>query len=144
MTVTRDGAANHGRRRNARTIDAMDRTFLLLGAIFGFLGVGLGAFGAHGLRGRLSPEMLAVFETGVRYQMYHALALILTAIAMARFSGWLVPTAGWCFVAGILLFSGSLYALALSGVTVLGAITPLGGLAFLAGWAFLAVAASAL
>jgi uncharacterized membrane protein YgdD (TMEM256/DUF423 family) len=131
-------------RRNPRTIDAMDRTFLLLGAIFGFLGVGLGAFGAHGLRGRLSPEMLAVFETGVRYQMYHALALILTAIAMARFSGWLVPTAGWCFVAGILLFSGSLYALALSGVTVLGAITPLGGLAFLAGWAFLAVAASAL
>jgi uncharacterized membrane protein YgdD (TMEM256/DUF423 family) len=122
----------------------MDRTFLLLGAIFGFLGVGLGAFGAHGLRARLSPEMLAVFETGVRYQMYHALALILTAIAMARFSGWLVPTAGWCFVAGILLFSGSLYALALSGVTLLGAITPLGGLAFLAGWAFLAVAASAL
>ena len=140
-----DDQRKHDRaRRGTRTIVAMDRTFLLLGAIFGFLGVGLGAFGAHGLRGRLSPEMLAVFETGVRYQMYHALALILVAIAMARFSGWLVPAAGWCFVAGILLFSGSLYALALSGVTVLGAITPLGGLAFLAGWAFLAVAASAL
>src|SRR5262245_46341391 len=122
----------------------MDRTFLLLGAIFGFLAVGLGAFGAHGLRGRISPEMLAVFETGVRYHMYHALALILTSVLMARISGWLVTTAGWCFVGGILLFSGSLYALALSGVTIFGAITPLGGLAFLAGWACLAVAASAL
>ena len=122
----------------------MDRTFLLLGAIFGFLGVGLGAFGAHGLRGRLGPDMLAVFETGVRYHMYHALALIATSLLMARMSGWLIQAAGWCFVAGILLFSGSLYALALSGVTVLGAITPLGGLAFLAGWACLAIAAAAL
>jgi uncharacterized membrane protein YgdD (TMEM256/DUF423 family) len=122
----------------------MDRHFLLLGAVFGFLGVGLGAFGAHGLRGRLSPDMLAVFETGVRYHMYHALALILTALILPRMSGWLVVTAGWCFTAGIVLFSGSLYALALSGVTILGAITPIGGLAFLAGWACLAVAASAL
>src|SRR5690348_16216457 len=107
----------------------MDRTFLLIGAIAGFLGVGLGAFGAHGLRGRLSPEMLAVFETAVRYQLYHALALVATSLIMARMTGWLVGTAGWCFVAGIVLFSGSLYALALTGVTVLGAITPLGGLA---------------
>ena len=122
----------------------MDRTFLLLGAIFGFLGVALGAFGAHGLRGRLSPEMLAVFETGVRYQMYHTLALLITGLVMARIDGWLVHLAGWCFVAGILIFSGSLYALALTGVTVLGAITPIGGLAFLAGWACLAVAAAAL
>jgi uncharacterized membrane protein YgdD (TMEM256/DUF423 family) len=122
----------------------MDRTFLLLGAILGFLGVGLGAFGAHGLRGRLSPDMLAVFETGVRYHMYHALALILTSLVMARAGGWLVNAAGWCFVGGILLFSGSLYALAISGVTILGAITPIGGLAFLAGWACLAIAASAL
>src|SRR5262249_47152492 len=121
----------------------MDRTFLLLGAIFGFLAVGLGAFGAHGLRGRLTPEMLAVFETAVRYQMYHALALVLTSLVMARMSGWLTTAAGWSFVAGIALFSGSLYALALSGATVLGAITPIGGLAFLAGWACLAVAASA-
>ncbi len=116
----------------------MDKTFLLLGAVAAFLAVGLGAFGAHGLRSRLSPEMLAVFETGVRYHMYHALALILTSLIAGRVDGWLVRTAGWMFVAGIVLFSGSLYALALSGVTVLGAITPLGGLAFLAGWACLA------
>jgi len=122
----------------------MDRTFLLVGAVLGFLGVALGAFGAHGLRARLSPEMLAVFETGVRYHMYHALALVVTSMLMARMTGWLVAAAGWSFVAGIVLFSGSLYALAMSGVTVLGAITPLGGLAFLLGWAFLAVAAAAL
>jgi len=122
----------------------MDRTFLLVGALAGFIGVGLGAFGAHGLRGRLAPEMLAVFETGVRYQMYHALALVLVSIVLARASGWLVLTAGWSFVAGIVLFSGSLYALALSGVTIFGAVTPLGGLAFLVGWACLAIAAAAL
>jgi uncharacterized membrane protein YgdD (TMEM256/DUF423 family) len=122
----------------------MDRTFLLIGAVAAFLGVGLGAFGAHGLRGRLSPEMLSVFETGVRYHMYHALALVLTSLVMGRMSGRLVSTAGWCFTAGITLFSGSLYLLALTGVTVLGAITPLGGLAFLAGWACLALAAAAL
>src|SRR6266513_3825371 len=119
----------------------MDRTFLLIGSILGFLGVVFGAFGAHALRSRLSPEMLAVFETGVRYQMYHAFALLITALALARFDGWLLRTAGWLFTAGIVLFSGSLYALALTGVTVLGAITPLGGLAFLAGWACLLAAA---
>jgi uncharacterized membrane protein YgdD (TMEM256/DUF423 family) len=119
----------------------MDRTFLLVGAVAAFLAVTLGAFGAHGLRGRLSPDMLAVFETGVRYHMYHALALILVALVMGRMSGWLIQTAGWCFVAGIVLFSGSLYALALSGVTILGAVTPIGGLAFLIGWACLAFAA---
>jgi len=122
------------------TIDAMDRTFLLIGGVLGFLGVALGAFGAHGLRGRLSPDMLAVFETAVRYHMYHTLALLLTGLMMARLGGWLFAAAGWCFVGGIVLFSGSLYALALSGVTVLGAITPIGGLAFLAGWAALAIA----
>jgi uncharacterized membrane protein YgdD (TMEM256/DUF423 family) len=121
----------------------MDRTFLLVGAVAGFLGVGLGAFGAHGLRSRVSPEMLAVFETGVRYHMYHALALVATSLLMARMSGWLMTTAGWCFTAGIVLFSGSLYLLAITGVTVLGAITPIGGLAFLAGWACLALAAAA-
>ena len=122
----------------------MDRTFLLLGALAGFLGVMLGAFGAHALRARLSPEMLAVFETGVRYQMYHALALLLVAALIPRAGGWMVVSAGWCFVAGIVIFSGSLYALALSGVTILGAITPIGGLAFLAGWALLAIAAALL
>jgi uncharacterized membrane protein YgdD (TMEM256/DUF423 family) len=115
----------------------MDRTFLLIGALAGFIGVAFGAFGAHALKGRLSPDMLAVFETGVRYQMYHAFAVLLVALAAARFDGWMVRAAGWAFTTGIVLFSGSLYALALTGVTVLGAITPLGGLAFLIGWALL-------
>lgn len=119
----------------------MDRTFLLIGALAAFIGVALGAFGAHGLRGRLTPEMLAIFETGVRYEMYHALAILLTGLIMARFGGWLVIAAGWLFTAGIVLFSGSLYLLALTGVGALGAITPIGGLAFLLGWAALAIAA---
>jgi uncharacterized membrane protein YgdD (TMEM256/DUF423 family) len=119
----------------------MDRTFLLLGAIAGFLAVTLGAFGAHGLRGRLSPEMMAVFQTAVQYNIYHALALLLVSAMMGRLGGWLIQTAGWSFVAGLVLFCGSLYALALSGVTILGAITPIGGVAFLIGWACLAFAA---
>src|SRR5919204_6391887 len=119
----------------------MDKTFLLIGALAGFIGVALGAFGAHGLRGRLSADMLTVFETGVRYHMYHALAILLTAAVAQRVGGWLAAAAGWCFMAGIVLFSGSLYLLALTGVGTLGAITPLGGLAFLAGWACLALAA---
>ena len=118
----------------------MDRTFVLAGAVAGLIAVAFGAFGAHGLRGRLSPEMLAVFETGVRYHMYHALALLLTAALMPRFPGTAMVAAGWLFVAGIVLFSGSLYLLAVTGVTVLGAITPIGGVAFLAGWAALVVA----
>jgi uncharacterized membrane protein YgdD (TMEM256/DUF423 family) len=119
----------------------MDRTFLFIGALMGFVGVGLGAFGAHGLRGRLTPEMLGIFETGVRYQMYHAVALLALAAMMPRVEGRLVLIAGWSFTAGILIFSGSLYALALTGVTTLGAITPIGGVAFLAGWIALAIAA---
>jgi len=119
----------------------MDKTFLLLGAVAAFLAVAIGAFGAHGLRGRLSPEMIAVFQTGVQYHMYHALALILVSGIMGRMSGWLIQSAGWCFAAGIVFFSGSLYALAITGVTILGAITPIGGLFFLAGWACLAFAA---
>lgn len=122
-------------------IQSVDRTFLLVGAVAAFIGVGFGAFGAHGLRGRLPPEMIAVFETGVRYQMYHALAILIAALAVPHVAGRLVRVAGWLFAAGIVLFSGSLYALALSGVSTLGAITPLGGLAFLAGWACLIVAA---
>ena len=101
----------------------------------------LGAFGAHGLRTRLSPEMMAVFETGVRYHMYHALAILAVGLIIPTMGGWLIRTAGWAFAAGIVLFSGSLYALALTGVTTLGMITPLGGLAFLIGWAFLVFAA---
>jgi uncharacterized membrane protein YgdD (TMEM256/DUF423 family) len=122
----------------------MDRTFLLVGALAGFLAVTFGAFGAHALRERLSPEMLTVFETGVRYHMYHALALMLVSAMMPRMGGWLVVASGWLFTAGIVLFSGSLYLLALTGVTIFGAITPIGGLAFLAGWACLAIAAAAL
>ena len=121
----------------------MHKNFLLVAAILGFLGVAFGAFGAHGLRNRLSPEMLAVFEIGVRYQMYHAFAVLIVAIALARLDGWIVRTAGWLFIAGILLFSGSLYAVALSGVRTFGAITPIGGVAFLAGWALLVWAAIA-
>jgi uncharacterized membrane protein YgdD (TMEM256/DUF423 family) len=119
----------------------MDRTFLLVGALAGFVGVAFGAFGAHALRSRVSPEMLAVFETGVRYQMYHAFAVLVVALAAARLDGWLIRGAGWAFTAGIVLFSGSLYALALTGVTILGAITPIGGLAFLVGWALFIAAA---
>jgi uncharacterized membrane protein YgdD (TMEM256/DUF423 family) len=119
----------------------MDKTFLLIGAVAAFLAVTLGAFGAHGLRGRLTPEMLAVFQTGVQYHMYHALALMLVSGIMGRVTGRLIQTAGWCFAAGIVLFSGSLYALATTGVTLLGAITPIGGIFFLIGWACLAFAA---
>ena len=121
----------------------MDRTFLLVGALAGFIGVGFGAFGAHGLRGRLSPEMLLIFETGVRYQMYHAFAILIVALAAARFDGWIVRAAGWSFAAGIVFFSGSLYALAFSGISMLGAITPIGGVAFLVGWALLIILAIA-
>jgi hypothetical protein len=82
----------------------MDRTFLLVGALAGFIGVAFGAFGAHALRGRLSPDMLAVFETGVRYQMYHAFAVLIVAVATGRFDGWLVRAAGWSFSVGIVLW----------------------------------------
>ena len=118
----------------------MDRTFLLAGAVAGLIAVGFGAFGAHGLRGRLTPDMLAVFETGVRYHMYHALALLLTAALAPRLPGKAIVAAGWLFVTGIVLFSGSLYLLAVTGVTMLGAITPIGGVAFLAGWLALVIA----
>ena len=119
----------------------MDRVFFALGAIAAFIGVALGAFAAHGLKSRLDAGMLAIFETGVRYQMYHALALLAVAWACTKWPGAWTTASGWLFVAGIVVFSGSLYLLALSGVRWLGAITPLGGLAFLAGWAWLAWAA---
>jgi uncharacterized membrane protein YgdD (TMEM256/DUF423 family) len=118
-----------------------DRLFFVLGAVSAFVAVALGAFAAHGLRARLGADLLATFEVGVRYQMFHALALLAVAWAHARWPGAFVVAAGWLFVAGTLLFSGSLYVLALSGVRWLGAITPLGGLAFLAGWLCLAWAA---
>ena len=119
----------------------MERLFVTLGAASGFVAVAAGAFGAHALRARLTPDLLAVFETAARYQMYHALALLAVAWVAARWPGALPQWAGWLFAAGTVLFSGSLYALALSGVRWLGAITPLGGAAFLAGWICLALAA---
>jgi uncharacterized membrane protein YgdD (TMEM256/DUF423 family) len=117
----------------------MDKTFLLLASIFGGLAVALGAFGAHALSDRLTAEQLNTFEIAVRYQFYHALALIGVVVALGRWpavgaAAW----AGWLFVAGILIFSGSLYLLVFSGVRWLGAITPIGGVAFIAGWICLA------
>lgn len=119
----------------------MSRVFLIIGALCGFLGVAGGAFAAHGLKSQLSPDMLAVFETGARYQMYHALALIAVAWAQSQWPSPLVITSGWFFVFGIVVFCGSLYLLSLSQISWLGAITPIGGLAFLAGWLCLAWAA---
>jgi uncharacterized membrane protein YgdD (TMEM256/DUF423 family) len=116
----------------------VSRTFFALGAISAGAAVTLGAFGAHGLRARLGPDLLATFEVGVRYQMYHALALLAVAWAHGRWPGGGTALAGWLFVAGTVVFSGSLYLLALTGQKWLGAITPLGGLAFIAGWLVLA------
>ena len=118
----------------------MLRIFLMLAAIFGFTGVGLGAFAAHGLKSRLTPEYLAVFQTGVHYQLVHALALFGAALLAERLPGRLLKAAGSLFALGILLFSGSLYALTLSGLSKLGMITPLGGVSFLAGWLCLGLA----
>lgn len=117
--------------------------WLTTGALAAAAGVALGAFGAHGLRVRVAPELLGVFETGVRYHLVHALGLLAVAWAAERWPGAWVTAAGWLFLAGILVFSGSLYALVLSGARWLGAITPVGGLAFLAGWIALAVGARA-
>jgi uncharacterized membrane protein YgdD (TMEM256/DUF423 family) len=115
-----------------------ERLFVVLGAVSAFVGVALGAFAAHGLKTRLGADLLATFEVGVRYQMFHAFGLFAVAWAHTRWPGALIVASGWLFVAGTLIFSGSLYVLALSGVRWLGAITPLGGLAFLAGWLCLA------
>ncbi len=116
------------------------RTFVGLGAIFAFLGVAAGAFGAHSVKALLTQDMLAVYETAVRYQMYHALALVIVGWADHRGRTASLRLAGWLFVLGILLFSGSLYVLSLSGIRWLGAVTPLGGVSFLAGWGLLAAA----
>lgn len=120
----------------------MDRWFILLGSLAGFAGVALGAFGSHGLKGRVSPELLAVYQTGVLYQLIHALALVLVGvIAHGLADSSLVKAAGGLFLAGILVFSGSLYLLVLLDARWLGMVTPLGGLAFLAGWLCLAAGA---
>jgi uncharacterized membrane protein YgdD (TMEM256/DUF423 family) len=119
----------------------MLRSFLMLAAFFGFTGVALGAFAAHGLKSRLSADYLAIFHTGVTYQLVHALALFGVALLATHIPGRVVTWAGISFVIGILLFSGSLYLLTLTGITKLGIITPFGGLAFLLGWLFLGLAA---
>jgi len=116
----------------------MDRTFFAIGAILAGLGVAAGAFGAHGLRGTLSAADLGTFETAVRYQIYHALALLAASYAVVRWPGPSSVAAGWLFLAGIFVFSGSLYFLVLTGPRWLGAVTPLGGVCFLAGWSLLA------
>jgi len=119
----------------------MERVFFGVGALSAGLAVALGAFAAHGLRARMTAEALATFETGARYHMYHALALLAVAWAVGRWPGPWASAAGWLFVAGTVLFSGSLYLLAVTGVRALGAITPVGGLAFILGWLALAWAA---
>ena len=116
----------------------MDRLFFTLGALAAFVGVALGAFAAHGLKSRLDPALLATFEIGVRYHLYHALALMGVAWACTRWPGAWTTTSGWLFLAGIVIFSGSLYVLALSGTRWLGAVAPVGGLALLLGWLCLA------
>jgi uncharacterized membrane protein YgdD (TMEM256/DUF423 family) len=116
----------------------VDRLFFGVGCVSAVIAVTLGAFGAHGLRGRLVPDMLMTFEIGVRYQMYHALGLLAVGLAFSRWPSSAVALAGWLFIAGTLVFSGSLYALSLTGHRWLGAVTPLGGAAFIAGWIVLA------
>jgi uncharacterized membrane protein YgdD (TMEM256/DUF423 family) len=114
------------------------RVWWVVGTLMAGLAVAAGAFGAHALKARLSPDLLQVFETGVRYQMYHALGLLAVAVACDRWPHSGFSVAGWLMLAGIVLFSGSLYALCFTGVRTLGAITPLGGLCFLAAWAVMA------
>lgn len=114
------------------------RMFLVIGAILAGLSIAAGAFGAHALKAILTPEMLTVFETGARYQMYHALALIVVGLSLQNYACPIFRKAGVAFLVGVVLFSGSLYALALSGIRGLGALTPLGGVAFLIGWGLLA------
>ena len=116
----------------------MERLFFGVGCVSASIAVVLGAFGAHALRDRIVPDMLGVFEIGVRYQMYHALALLAVGLAVGRWPAPAITVAGWLFIAGTLVFSGSLYVLALTGARWLGAVTPLGGVAFIAGWLALA------
>ena len=119
----------------------MKNFYFAIGAAFSLLSVLFGAFGAHTLKDRLSKEMLDIFEVAVRYQMYHGIGLIVVAWAFSQWQSNYVFAAGWCFIVGILIFSGSLYILSLTGLRWFGAITPIGGLAFIAGWGCLVIAA---
>lgn len=120
----------------------MERLFLMIGTLSAGLSVAAGAFGAHALRDKVEPRLLEVFETGARYQMYHALAIIAVGLIASRWPSGLVSSAGWLFVAGTVFFTGSLYAMTFTGVRALGAITPIGGVCFIAGWVCLALAAA--
>jgi len=111
-----------------------ERLLAAIGGVFALVSVAAGAFGAHALRAKLTPDVLATFETAARYQMYHALAILLAALAYGRWAGFQALWAGWAFVVGIVVFSGSLYLMTITGARWLGAITPIGGVAFLAGW----------
>ena len=123
----------------------MARLFLAIASILGALSVAGGAFGAHALKGKLTDTALGSFETGVRYQMYHAIALLIVALLLAQYPDVkALAITGWCFVAGVILFSGSLYGLSLAGFKALGPVTPLGGVAFIAGWLLLAVSSAKL
>lgn len=115
--------------------------FLFCGALLGFIGVAAGAFGAHALKQRLPQDLLAIFEVGVRYQLYHALVLMVNVWIMTVTPGSWAVLAGWSFISGTLIFSGSLYILVFSGIRAWGAVTPIGGILLLLGWIFLAVAA---
>jgi uncharacterized membrane protein YgdD (TMEM256/DUF423 family) len=119
----------------------MERVFFVIGALFALLGVAAGALGSHTLKSRMNAEMLSIFEVGVRYQMYHAFALIAAAWAQAKWPSRSGAAGGWLFVAGTILFSGSLYLLSVSSVRWFSAFTPVGGLAFMAGWVCIAWAA---
>ncbi len=117
----------------------MARLFFAIAALFAALSVAGGAFGAHALKGKLTDSALASFETGIRYQMVHALALLIVAALIAQYpEAKSLVTTGWCFIAGIILFSGSLYGLTLGGIKAFGPVTPLGGVAFIVGWIILA------
>jgi len=119
----------------------MHRTFLILGSLSALVSVGAGAFGAHALKERLGPQMLATFETAARYEMYHALALIAVGLLLLKYPSTAGHVAGWAFVSGTILFSGSLYVMVFTGFRWLGAFTPIGGTAFLVGWVALMLAA---
>lgn len=115
----------------------MMKLFMILGAINGFLAVALGAFGAHGLEGKLSEKMLSTWDKAVNYQMFHTMALLVTGLLLAKLETNGMVWAGWMFFIGILLFSGSLYIYSITGIKTFAMITPLGGVAFLIGWALL-------
>lgn len=127
--------------RKSSLKEAMKNLFFVLGSAFSLLSVLFGAFGAHTLKEKLSEEMLDFYEIAVRYQMYHGIGLIVVAWALSQWQNSLTTAAGWCFIAGILIFSGSLYTLSLTGIGWLGMVTPIGGLAFIAGWGCLIIAA---